>query len=176
MDEITGFNAIADEYATILVLGSMPSEVSLSVQQYYGHQRNAFWPIMLALFNETSAFDATDYNQRKMMLVKNNIAVWDVLQSCFREGSLDTAIQMDTIKINDFNQFFSFHPKIKQVFFNGTKAEMIYVKYVKPQIKQQFEYLKYQRLPSTSPAHATLSFKQKLEIWNNAINHDQNNS
>jgi hypoxanthine-DNA glycosylase len=150
----------------------MPSAVSLSQQQYYAHQRNAFWQIMMALFNATSENDTTDYNQRKKILVKNKIAVWDVLQSCFREGSLDTEIQMDSITTNDFNHFFSLYPTIKQVLFNGGKAEMIFVKYVWPQIKEQYGYLTYLRLPSTSPAHARMTYQQKLSSWRNAMSVD----
>ena len=82
----TGFPAIADKHAQILILGSMPSVKSLEKQQYYAHPRNAFWPIMLALFNIDKELN---YQQRCQCLVKNNVAVWDVLKSCQRQGSLD---------------------------------------------------------------------------------------
>ena len=144
---ISGFTAIAEENATLLILGSMPSEVSLKKQQYYGHERNAFWPIILSLLTNQSSHQTPSYELRKQLLIKNNIAVWDVLQSCYRQGSLDTAIKMDSIKTNDFYQFFSTYRAIKKVCFNGAKAETIYRKYVLPNIAGLFPYLHYCRLP-----------------------------
>ncbi len=172
MDNIFGFPPIAKENAKILILGSMPGDVSLQKQQYYGHQRNAFWPIILSLFSEVSSLEDIDYSQRKELLIEKHIAVWDVLQHCVRAGSLDTAIKMDSIKVNDFYQFFSDHKAITKVCFNGAKAEGIYVKYVLPQIKDQFDYLQYVRLPSTSPAHAAMTLDQKKEVWGNEIKTD----
>ena len=172
MNKIFGFPPIAKENAKILILGSMPSDVSLQKQEYYGHGRNAFWPIMLSLFNETTDFDAANYRQRQNLLIKNRIAVWDVLQNCYRAGSLDTAIKMDSIKVNAFPSFFTMHKAIEKVCFNGAKAEGIYAKYVLPHIKDQFDYLQYVRLPSTSPAHAAMTLQQKIEVWENAIKTD----
>lgn len=166
MDNIYGFSAIVDKNAKLLILGSMPSESSLQKQQYYGHPRNGFWPIMLSLFSEQPNTDILDYQQRKQRLIENNIAVWDVLQSCHRQGSLDTAIKMDSIKTNDFNQFFSSHPYICKVFFNGTKAEAIYIKYVLPSLNKELIYC---RLPSTSPAYAAMSLSQKTAVWKKEI-------
>ena len=163
MNSISGFAPIANEKAKILILGSMPSDVSLQEQEYYAHQRNAFWPIMISLFNAGS--DQNNYRQRKNMLIKNNIALWDVLQSCYRKGSLDTAIIMDSVMVNDFFQFLTRHTEIKKVCFNGTKAETVYLKYVLPGVKQQFGYLEYSRLPSTSPAHAAMTLQQKTNVW-----------
>ena len=174
VNNISGFSAIADKNAKLLILGSMPSETSLQKQQYYGHQRNAFWSIMLSLFFEQSNSEVLSYAQRKQLLIKNNIAVWDVLQSCHRQGSLDTAIKMESIKTNNFHHFFQSHPAIKKVFFNGTKAEAIYIKHVLPTINKQFSHLEYCRLPSTSPAHATMTLKQKTAIWQKEIK-DYNN-
>jgi hypoxanthine-DNA glycosylase len=166
---ISGFTAIAEENATLLILGSMPSKTSLKKQQYYGHERNAFWPIMLSILTNQSPHQIPSYNQRKQLLINNYIAVWDVLQSCFRQGSLDTAIKMDSIKTNDFYQFFSTHIAIKKVFFNGAKAETIFRKYVLPTMSEQFSYLHYCRLPSTSPAHAAMTLHQKTAIWEKQI-------
>ncbi len=166
---ISGFTAIAEENATLLILGSMPSKTSLKKQQYYGHERNAFWPIMLSILTNQSPHQIPSYNQRKQLLINNYIAVWDVLQSCFRQGSLDTAIKMDSIKTNDFYQFFSTHTAIKKVFFNGAKAETIFRKYVLPTMSEQFSYLHYCRLPSTSPAHAAMTLHQKTAIWEKQI-------
>jgi hypoxanthine-DNA glycosylase len=163
MNNVSSFAPIGNEQAKILILGSMPSDASIQEQEYYAHQRNAFWPILISLFNSNS--DQYNYTQRKNMLIKNNIALWDVLQSCYRKGSLDTAIQMDTVIVNDFFQFFSKHTEIKKVCFNGAKAEDVYLKYVLPTVKQQFGYLEYVRLPSTSPAHAAMTLRQKTDAW-----------
>ena len=163
MSNISGFAPIADEKAKILILGSMPSDVSIQEQEYYAHQRNTFWPIMISLFKAGS--DKNNYEQRKNMLIENEIALWDVLQSCYRKGSLDTAIKMDTVIVNDFFQFFSSHTEIKKVCFNGAKAEAVYGKYVLPTIQQQFGFLEYARLPSTSPAHAAMTLQQKTDAW-----------
>jgi len=147
----------------------MPSEMSLLKQQYYGHQRNAFWPILLNLFNKSVRIDEIPYSQRKQLLIQNNIAVWDVLKSCYREGSLDAAIKMDSIKVNDFYAFFSQHSKVKTVCFNGAKAEAIYRKLVLSDVKNEFGYLNYIKLPSTSPAYAAMSLQQKMTIWGDSL-------
>ncbi|MFK5949542.1 MAG: DNA-deoxyinosine glycosylase [Methylococcales bacterium] len=166
MNSITGFLPIADKSAKILILGSMPSTASLTKQQYYAHPRNAFWPIMLALYNHSPELP---YQQRKQLLIAKHIAVWDVLQSCCREGSLDSAIKVESIKINDFQLFFSQHPKLKTVCFNGSKAETVYKKQALPKILKDFTYLKYHKLPSTSPAYAAMSLQQKTIIWSNCL-------
>lgn len=167
---ISGFAPIADKSATLLILGSMPSQVSLATQQYYAHQRNAFWPIMLRLLDPDC--QTTTYGQRTALLLNNDIALWDVLHSCHRTGSLDTAIAMNSIKANNFKAFFAIHPAINTVCFNGAKAENIYKKTVLPQLNSPFSDLTYFRLPSTSPAHATMSFQEKLDIWKHAISND----
>jgi len=148
-----------------LILGSMPSVKSLEQQQYYAHPRNAFWPIMAKLY----AFDITlPYEQRCSLLNQHNIAVWDVLKACRREGSLDQNIDHGTMVLNDFNTFLKAHPSIKRLFFNGTKAETVF-KQVIPHLDRPLLDLSMQRLPSTSPAHATMTFEQKLAAWYEAL-------
>ncbi|MCK4840699.1 MAG: DNA-deoxyinosine glycosylase [Methylococcales bacterium] len=168
MKKINGFPPIADKNAKILILGSMPSEASLLEQEYYAHKRNAFWPMMRTIFNDGSA----DYNQRKKLLIGHDIAVWDVLKQCYRQGSLDSAINMDSIESNDFQSFFRAHKQVKKVIFNGAKAESIYLKFILPQIESQFAYLQYKRLPSTSPAHAAMTVDQKIAIWKKELKDD----
>jgi len=162
MSEIKGFAPVVSGNAKVLILGSMPSVASLARQQYYGHPRNAFWPIMGALFG---AVPELCYQQRKEILMQNGIAVWDVLQGCNRLGSLDSNIKLASIKINDFADFFAEYKLIEQVFFNGAMAEKLYKKHVLPILNQRFSYLEYQRLPSTSPAHASLRLEEKIEAW-----------
>ncbi|MDD2724731.1 MAG: DNA-deoxyinosine glycosylase [Methylovulum sp.] len=157
-----GFQPIADEKASVLILGSMPSVASLQAKQYYAHPRNAFWMIMGELFG---ANPELDYQQRQKLLMVHHIAVWDVLQSGYRCGSLDANIDMKSIQVNDFAGFYTHHPAISLVFFNGGMAEKMYRQRVLPKLVQEFNHLRYQRLPSTSPAHASLTLPQKMVAW-----------
>ncbi len=140
----------------------MPSIASLSKTQYYAHPQNSFWFIIESLFSSDSNLN---YQSRIELLQKNNIALWDVLKNCERQGSLDSAIKKNTMIANDFNAFYSAFPTIKHVFFNGAKSETEYRKQVLPSLSQQFSQIKSHRLPSTSPAMATLKPKEKLEHW-----------
>ena len=160
MTNSTGFPFIAKPDATILILGSMPGQKSLTENQYYAHPRNAFWPIMFRLFN---ADKILTYEQRKQFLYDNHIALWDVLKSCYRKGSLDSDIEHSTIEANNFKSFFETHSKIKTVFFNGTKTEQIYKKNVLKTLKSSS--LGYHKLPSTSPAHAAMTMEEKFLKW-----------
>ncbi|MFZ2168498.1 MAG: DNA-deoxyinosine glycosylase [Methylococcaceae bacterium] len=162
MSDIDGFAPIVSANARVLILGSMPSEASLLKQQYYGHHRNAFWPMMSALFGFDPEFC---YQRRKEMLMENGIAVWDVMQSCSRSGSSDSNIKLATIRINDLAGFFAEYKCIKQVFFNGKMAERVYQQRILPVLKHRFSYLEYHCLPSTSPAYASLKLEQKIEAW-----------
>ena len=162
MSDIDGFAPIVSSNASVLILGTMPSEASLSRQQYYGHPRNAFWPIMSALF---ASDPGLCYQRRKEMLMENGIAVWDVLKSCNRLGSLDSKIKLATIRTNDLASFFNEYKGIKRVFFNGGMAEKLYQKRILPTFNHRFSYLDYQCLPSTSPAYASLNLEQKLDAW-----------
>lgn len=162
MTDSIGFPPIAKPDAIILILGSMPGQKSLEANQYYAHPRNSFWPIMCQLF---SADKNLNYEQRKQLLSDHKIALWDVLTSCYRKGSLDSDIDHSTIETNNFNIFFSKHKNIKAVFFNGTKAEQLFNKYILDNLEEQHQSLKYYKLPSTSPAHAAMTTEQKLLKW-----------
>jgi TDG/mug DNA glycosylase family protein len=162
MHEISGFDPIAAPDARVLILGSMPSKVSKAKEQYYGHAKNAFWTIMGQLFG---ADPDLCYGLRKGILMTHRVAVWDVLKTCQRLSSLDGDIEMDSIVVNDFNEFFSRHEQIRHVFFNGMTAEKIYRKFILPALPERFAYLVYHRLPSTSPTNAALSQRQKLDAW-----------
>lgn len=166
MKTLTGFAPIASIESKILILGSVPGAQSIQKSQYYGHPRNAFWPIMAALFNELTG---KDYEARRCVLAQRGIAVWDVIQSCTRNGSLDANIETTSIKPNDFHDFFSEHPNIKTIFFNGATAEKLFKTYVLPKSGQRVAEFVYQRLPSTSPAHANLTLEEKIQIWKPAI-------
>lgn len=161
-DLLVGFPPIAGNGARVLVLGSMPSVASLAKEQYYGHPQNAFWPIMGRLFG---AGPELPYDERTRVLVRQGVAVWDVLQSCQREGSLDTAIRRDTEAANDFLTFFRKHRQIHAVFFNGQKAETAFRRHVLDDLAVLQREIHFERLPSTSPAHAGRSLTDKLTVW-----------
>ena len=159
---LKGFAPIVGRQPRLLILGSMPSEASLAAHQYYGLPRNAFWAIMGELFG---AGRELPYADRLRILQDHGIAVWDVLKACEREGSLDSSIDMRTAEVNDFPGFFRRHRTIKRVYFNGSKAAELYRKRVLPDVQLQAPYLTHERLPSTSPAMASLNFEQKLAAW-----------
>lgn len=162
MTVIHSFEPVSRPDTKVLLLGSMPGVRSLQQVQYYAHARNAFWPIMGALFGATPELP---YVERLRILVAQRIALWDVLKCCERAGSLDTAIDEASIIANDFAAFYALHPHIGWVCFNGAKAEMAYKKYVLPALAGDYDSLRYLRLPSTSPAHAGIGFSRKLEQW-----------
>lgn len=156
------FAPIATRHARVLILGTMPSQRSLARQQYYGHPQNAFWPIMADLLG----FEAdASYTQRRRALTRHGVAVWDVLASCVRPGSLDASIEEDSIAVNDIGGFLRTHRAVRAVFFNGTKSEQLFKRYVLTDLGDLDERLYLQRLPSTSPAHAALTRAQKRQAW-----------
>jgi hypoxanthine-DNA glycosylase len=157
-----GFAAIAQVDAQLLILGSMPSALSLAKQRYYAHPRNAFWQIMARLCD----FDPDlSYPEKICAMQQQKIALWDVIQGCQRQGSLDSHIERDSIIVNDFGEFFAQHSKIQQLFFNGSCAEREYRKRVLPTLATPWRDLPCTRLPSTSPAMASLTLEQKLAAW-----------
>ncbi|NOR79692.1 MAG: DNA-deoxyinosine glycosylase [Methyloprofundus sp.] len=162
MTEINGFKLLGNKKAQVLILGSMPSVTSLEKQQYYGHTRNVFWRIMAALFNEDKALN---YQQGQQLLQVEGIAIWDVLKSCERQGSLDADIKKNSIKINDFIAFFEVFKQVRFVFFNGGTAELLYKKHVYPLLPVKYRTLNYTKLPSTSPAYAAMCYQDKLAAW-----------
>ena len=159
MTNSTGFPLVAKSDAKILILGSMPGQKSLEENQYYAHPRNSFWPIMFKLLKIDNELT---YADRKTLLLKNNIALWDVLKSCYREGSLDSDIDQSTIEPNDFIEFFSRHKQVTAVFFNGAKAEQLFKKNILMTLNQAQQKLSFFRLPSTSPAHAVTDIRAKI--------------
>ena len=161
---VQSFPPIADARATRLILGSMPGAASLAAHQYYAHPQNAFWRIMGSIFNV--APDAA-YGERVRALQKAKVAVWDVLQSCERPGSLDASIRRDSEVANDFTAFFAQHPRVTQVYFNGAAAEASFKRHCAELLRDP--QISFQRLPSTSPAHASLRFEQKLMVWRGAM-------
>jgi len=162
MSRVYSFPPIADHDAERLVLGSMPGKASLRANQYYAHARNGFWPIIEALFGIPAILP---YDQRCARLVRQRVAVWDVLKTCTRSSSLDADIDPASIVANDFGAFFRDHPRIRAIYFNGAMAERSFRRHVLPGLPAAATGLPGVRLPSTSPANASFSFQQKLDRW-----------
>jgi hypoxanthine-DNA glycosylase len=145
----------------VLVLGSAPSVLSLQKQQYYGNPRNAFWPLMADLLGRSAG---EDYAARTRMLLEARIALWDVLASAERPGSLDASIVATTVVVNDFEAFFAGHPRVRAVFFNGRAARAFWDRRVRG-IQALPAGLALTTLPSTSPANAALTRAEKAAAW-----------
>jgi len=159
----TGFPPVAGPDSRVLVLGSMPGIMSLERRQYYAQPRNAFWPIMGELFGIASDLE---YAERLQGLLDAGVALWDVLRSCERSGSLDANIVMKSAVTNDFVGFFAAHPHIDRVFFNGATAAGVFERRVSPDLeKTGIRSIELIRLPSTSPAHAAMTYAEKLRRW-----------
>ncbi|WP_099037877.1 DNA-deoxyinosine glycosylase [Mycobacterium neglectum] len=161
--EVHGLLPIVGDGAHTLILGNMLSVRSVQSQQYYGNPRNAFWRITGELFG----FAADDpYHDRTAALVANGIAVWDVLKSCRRAGSLDSAVEPDSMVGNDFDELFIAQPGITRVLFNGAAAEKNFNRLVR--VAPAAPDVHYRRLPSTSPAQ-TMRYEEKLTAWREAL-------
>ncbi|OBF27413.1 DNA-deoxyinosine glycosylase [Mycobacterium sp. ACS4331] len=154
--EVRGLPPIVGGRPRILILGNAPSVLSLARQQYYGNPQNAFWRITGELFG--FAADAP-YAERTTALISRGVAVWDTLALCHRAGSLDSAVERNSMVANDFSAFFVAHPSIERVYFNGAAAEANFRRLVTATPR-----VHYARLPSTSPAH-TVGLAAKLAAW-----------
>ena len=131
--------------------------LSLEAQQYYAHPRNAFWKIIAALYHQGAEF--ADFQEKKACLLANRLGLWDSLQLCLREGSLDSAITDE--QPNDFNTLLAEHPAVRRLLFNGQPAFKFFKKYHAPLLLRTEYYI----LPSTSPANASYSLDDKIRIW-----------
>jgi hypoxanthine-DNA glycosylase len=138
----------------VVVLGSFPGAASLAAQQYYAHPRNQLWPLLSALVGEDLA--GLPYAQRLPRLLAHRIGLWDVLGGCEREGSLDSAIRRPAA--NDFAHLRRLSPALETVGFNGKTSG---------RFAPAFAAAGYRTvlLPSSSPAHASMSFDAKLAAW-----------
>lgn len=143
-------------------MGSLPGQMSLRQGQYYAKPQNTFWRIMGDLFD---AGPEVAYDLRVARLQERGIAVWDVCASARRAGSLDSAIDRDSLVINDFLGFFAAHPAIEAVAFNGRLAATVYARSVVGRLPATAAALPTVLLPSTSPAHAAMRYAAKLSAW-----------
>jgi len=150
----TGFSPKIDANVETLLLGSFPSVESLAKRQYYAHPKNQFWRLVGAVIGEPLA--EMEYEQRLQILLKYHIGLWDVIGACTRRGSLDSDIRDP--RHNDFVRVTRVAKKLKRVCFNGKTAG---------KLEPLFAGWGYRTLllPSSSPAHAALSFEQKLKQW-----------
>lgn len=170
MNEPTrSFPPIAAPDARVLILGSMPGIASLAAGRYYAHPRNAFWPIIGQIVGIP---EGADYATRVAALAGAGIALWDVLRSCRRRGSLDSAIESNSIVVNDLPGFLARHPQVTRICFNGATAETCFRRHIPP-AGLPGPALEIIRLPSTSPAHAGMTFAAKLAAWQVALGQDR---
>jgi hypoxanthine-DNA glycosylase len=159
-----GFPPVAGADARVLILGSLPGQVSLARVQYYAQSRNAFWPIMGRLFG---AAPELPYEERLARLVARGVALWDVCAEGRRPGSLDQKIDHASVAPNDFGGFLAAHPQIGQIAFNGATAATLFRRKVAPALPTPSP--RTVLLPSTSPAHAAMPLERKLDLWRDAL-------
>lgn len=151
----TSFDPISNSETTILILGTMPGDKSLELGEYYGHSRNRFWKIISTITDNDLPLTYTD---KKALLLKTKIGIWDVAHKAKRKGSLDSAIENE--EPNDLEGFFARHKNLKIIGFNGTKSEVLFDKYF-----DRKSDLKYISLPSTSPANTGIDFYNICKLW-----------
>lgn len=151
--KICSFPPIANAKSKILILGTMPGKDSLKFNEYYAHPRNTFWKLM---FDVLGTPFSNDYKVKQSLLLNNKIALWDILETCVREGSLDADILEE--EPADLNTFLKTHSKIKHLLFNGKSSHAFFVRHTKG------ISLPYTILPSTSPAHA-IPYEKKIAAW-----------
>ena len=149
-----GLAPVISRQTRLLILGSFPGIASLQAQQYYGHPRNHFWPILSALWGSDLA--ALPYAAKLAELRRRGLGIWDVYASCRRVGSLDAAIEDATF--NDFASLKQRAPQLHDVAHNGGESA---------RAMSRLAALGWtvHPLPSTSPANASWSFERKLAAW-----------
>jgi TDG/mug DNA glycosylase family protein len=159
--QVQSFEPVIGRRPRIIILGSMPGVASLEAVQYYAHPRNAFWPIMGELFGVDHK---AIYESRISELEKLPLILWDTLQACYRPGSLDSNIDINSAQANDFPALLRRFPEIRAIAFNGATSEKYFRKLVVP-ILAGVSDIELLRMPSTSPANAGMNFEQKLDAW-----------
>ena len=138
----------------ILILGSFPSVKSREQMFFYGHPQNRFWRVLSAIFQANCP---QNIEEKRAFLLRNSIAVWDVVASCEIEGSADST--MKHVSINDLTPILN-GANIHQIYLNGKTAQKYYIKYTQPRIGRDAVVL-----PSTSPANASWKLDQLIEAW-----------
>lgn len=162
MKTCKSFSPSIDNNSKILILGSIPGVKSLEKQQYYAHPQNRFWKVMANLCKQ-SDLPGVDYNKKLEILLKNDIALWDTIKTCKRDGSLDSDIQNEIS--NDIRSLLIKYPNIKTICLNGNKSYSAFKKYF-PDLLEKYNCYK---MPSTSPANAKYSLNVLINIWSEII-------
>ena len=162
MNNCKSFKPSIDNNSKILILGSMPGIKSLEEQQYYAHPQNRFWKVMGNICNEPK-LPELDYETRLKILLNNNIALWDTIKSCKREGSLDSDIQNE--KPNDIRKLLKTYPNIETICLNGNKSYSAFKKYFPDLLDKYY----YHKMPSTSPANARYSLDILIKEWSKVL-------
>lgn len=157
---LSGLPPVADGRTVAIVLGSFPGARSLQQQQYYAHAQNQFWPLLQALWPMHGQPGREDYAGRCEWLLQRGLGLWDVYAACEREGSLDSAIRH--AQVNDFSALRQRCPQLRLSLHNGAES-------YKHARQTQALGLEAVKLPSTSPAHASWRFEQKLQAWRTAL-------
>jgi hypoxanthine-DNA glycosylase len=153
-DLLEGLAPVVDERTRLIVLGSFPGVASLQAQQYYGHPRNHFWPILSALWNVELRH--APYDRRLAAALEHGLGIWDVYASCQRVGSLDSAIE--NARLNDLAGLRHRAPRLEAIAHNGGES-------ARAMRVTSALGMAVHRLPSTSPANASWSFERKLAAW-----------
>ena len=151
---------VYDEDSEILILGSFPSVKSREEGFFYGHPRNRFWKILSSIYDEKTP---ETIEEKKTFLLKNHIAVWDVIRSCDIRGSSDASIR--NVLPNNISSLLK-KTKIQRIYVNGKTAEKLYRKYLEENAR------KAQVLPSSSPANAGYSLERLIEEWRRLLSED----
>ena len=145
---------VFDKESRVLILGSFPSVKSREAMFFYGHPQNRFWKVIATVCNEELP---DTIEEKKALLLRNHIAVWDVIASCDIEGSSDSSIK--NVKANDLSVILD-NARIRAIYVNGKTAEKYYKKYIEKKINR-----KALCLPSTSPANAAWNIERPTEEW-----------
>ena len=149
------FEPLAGSDVEVLILGTLPSDKSIQLGEYYGNPQNRFWRMIATI---CKCDMPTDYTAKQKILVANKIALWDVAHVVNRKGSLDSEISNEIP--NDIDGFIKQNPCLRTIVFNGKKAEELYNRYFK-----KLPNINYTYLPSTSPANAACGFEKLCQMW-----------
>lgn len=145
-----GFEPVVDEHCLVLILGSFPSVKSREINFYYGNKQNRIWKTLGEYFDE----NVVDNKEEKIkFLLKNHVALWDIVKSSNIKGSGDSELLKKVDEINDIEKLLQKYPNIKKVFCNGKASEIL--------LKKYFPNIDYIYLPSTSPANVSFS----KQVW-----------
>ena len=159
---VRGFAPIANADALVVILGTLPGGSSLDRFEYYADRTNVFWDIMGSLFG---AQRNLPYEERINIISQNRVAIWDVLQSAKRDRSIDKAIVKGSEVPNDFNAFFSGHPSIKAIVFNGKRPQTYFQSLVAPRLISLVSTPAQRVLPSTSQANTHMTRDATIKVW-----------